>query len=53
MPPESPWPLVLTLALAIVFSFLLVGHYVVAAGGAVLALLALAGWHSQPPRETA
>jgi cytochrome c oxidase subunit I+III len=53
MPPESPWPLILTLMLAIVFSFLLVGHYVLAAGGAALSLLALAGWHSQPPRETA
>jgi cytochrome c oxidase subunit I+III len=53
MPPESPWPLLLTLALAIVFAFLLVGHYVVAALGAGLALAALAGWHSQVPRETA
>jgi cytochrome c oxidase subunit I+III len=53
MPPESPWPLVLAVAMAFGFTFLLVGHYLVAGLAGGLALLALAGWHSQPPQETA
>ncbi len=53
MPPESPWPLVLTLALALVFVMLLVGHNYVAALAGGLVAVALAGWHSEHAQETA
>jgi cytochrome c oxidase subunit 1/cytochrome c oxidase subunit I+III len=53
MTPESPWPLVLTLALALVFVMLLVGHNYVAALAGGLVAVALAGWHSEHPQESA
>src|ERR671933_1181672 len=45
MPSESPWPLALALALAGVFTMLLLSHYVVAGLFAGLAALAVASWH--------
>jgi cytochrome c oxidase subunit I+III len=51
MPSESPWPLVLAICVAALFSMLLVRHYVVAGIFAILALLALAGWHWREPEE--
>jgi heme/copper-type cytochrome/quinol oxidase subunit 1 len=53
MPPESPWPLVVMLALALGFVGLLTSHFVIAAIGAGAVVAALAGWHSQAPTETA
>src|SRR6266550_943492 len=51
MPHESPWPPVLALALALVFTMLLIGLYGVAGIMAIVCLLALVGWHSQEPPE--
>jgi len=51
MPHESPWPPVLALALALVFTMLLIGLYGVAGIMGIVCLLALAGWHSQEPPE--
>jgi cytochrome c oxidase subunit I+III len=52
MPPESPWPIVVAVAVTAMFAMALIGHYVIASmflGGAGLALL---GWHAREP-ETA
>ncbi|HEY6835192.1 MAG TPA: cbb3-type cytochrome c oxidase subunit I [Gaiellaceae bacterium] len=49
MPHESPWPPVLALCLALVFTMLLINRYEVAAVMGLLCLLALVGWHSQEP----
>ena len=51
MPHESPWPPVLALALALVFTMLLIRLYGVAGIMGLVCLLALAGWHSQEPPE--
>jgi cytochrome c oxidase subunit I+III len=51
MPHESPWPPVLALALALVFTMLLIGLYGVAGIMGIVCLLALVGWHSQEPPE--
>ena len=51
MPHESPWPPVLALALALVFTMLLIGLYGVAGIMGIVCLLALAGWHLQEPAE--
>ena len=51
MPHESPWPPVLALALALVFTMLLIGLYGVAGIMGLVCLLALVGWHSQEPAE--
>jgi cytochrome c oxidase subunit I+III len=49
MPSESPWPLVLAICVAGLFSMLLVRHYLVAGIFTALALMALAGWHWREP----
>jgi hypothetical protein len=51
MPHESPWPPVLALALALVFTMLLIGRYGVAGIMGIVCVLALVGWHSQEPQE--
>ena len=51
MPSESPWPLVLAICVAGIFSMLLVRHYIVAGIFALLALLSLAGWHWREPED--
>jgi O-antigen ligase len=51
MPHESPWPPVLALALALVFTMLLIGLYGAAGIMGILCLLALVGWHMQEPEE--
>jgi heme/copper-type cytochrome/quinol oxidase subunit 1 len=51
MPAESPWPIVLALAVTIAAFFLLTEHYVTAAFFFTLAVLTLAGWHAQEPVE--
>jgi cytochrome c oxidase subunit I+III len=53
MPSESPWPLAVAICAAGLFSMLLVRHYAVAGIFALLALLALAGWHWREPEEAA
>jgi heme/copper-type cytochrome/quinol oxidase subunit 1 len=49
MPPESPWPLVVGVTTALIFTMLLLGHFVLACVAAGLTLLAVAGWHSREP----
>jgi len=51
MPPESPWPIVLALAVTIASFFLLTSHYATATFFLALAVLTLAGWHVQEPVE--
>jgi hypothetical protein len=51
MPGESPWPLVLALAITAVFVMLQTVHFVAAAvlvGGVALALI---GWHLKEPQD--
>jgi cytochrome c oxidase subunit 1/cytochrome c oxidase subunit I+III len=50
-PRESPWPPVLALGLALVFTMLVIQKYGAAALMAVLCLLALLSWHSYEPEE--
>ena len=51
MPSGSWWPITLAACVTGIFSFLLVSHYVVAGLFALLAALALVGWHSREPAE--
>jgi cytochrome c oxidase subunit 1/cytochrome c oxidase subunit I+III len=51
MPSESPWPVVLTVCLTLLFVMLLTGHYAVAGGFGAFGLLSLAAWHGKEPRE--
>ncbi|MFL5917572.1 MAG: cbb3-type cytochrome c oxidase subunit I, partial [Gaiellaceae bacterium] len=45
MPAESPWPIILALCVTALFVMLLTTHFVVAGIFAIVAALALAGWH--------
>jgi cytochrome c oxidase subunit I+III len=45
MPSDSPWPITLAGALALVFVFLLTGHWVTAAAFAGAAAMVLGAWH--------
>jgi len=51
MPSESWWPLVLGLGVTLLFTMLLLAHFVVAGIFAALSVLALGGWHLQEPAE--
>jgi cytochrome c oxidase subunit 1/cytochrome c oxidase subunit I+III len=51
MPHESPWPIVLALALSFVFAMLVLEKYGAAGIGGILCLVALAGWHWHEPQE--
>jgi cytochrome c oxidase subunit 1/cytochrome c oxidase subunit I+III len=51
MPHESPWPPLLALTLAGVFSMLVLGKFEIAGMMGVLTLLTLVGWHSKEPQE--
>jgi cytochrome c oxidase subunit 1/cytochrome c oxidase subunit I+III len=51
MPSDSPWPPLLALALALVFVFLLTGHWVTAVVFAGAAAAVLAAWHWKEPAE--
>jgi hypothetical protein len=51
MPHESPWPPLLALTLAGVFSMLVLGKFEIAGIMGVLTLLTLIGWHSKEPQE--
>jgi cytochrome c oxidase subunit 1/cytochrome c oxidase subunit I+III len=50
-PSESPWPLMLALALTWLFVALLAGHWVFAGIGLGLVAVALGGWHLKEPGE--
>jgi cytochrome c oxidase subunit I+III len=52
MPHESPWPVILALTVSLVFAMLVLQKFGVAAVMAVLAALALLGWHSKEPQES-
>ncbi len=51
MPHESPWPIVLALAVSLVFVMLLLQKYGAAAIAGVLCLAVLAAWHGKEPQE--
>jgi cytochrome c oxidase subunit I len=51
MPSDSPWPLLVALALAGVFAMLLTGHVATALACGCVALAVLALWHLKEPRE--
>jgi cytochrome c oxidase subunit I+III len=51
MPHESPWPILLALALSLVFAALVVEQFAVAGVMVVLCLLTLVGWHAKEPEE--
>jgi cytochrome c oxidase subunit 1/cytochrome c oxidase subunit I+III len=53
MPHESPWPVVLALALSLVFTMLVLEKYGAAAIGGILCLAVLAAWHWREPQEAA
>ena len=47
MPPESPWPIVVGVAVTAAFFMLLTTHVLVAAALLAITLLALLGWHAE------
>jgi O-antigen ligase len=51
MPSHSPWPITLALALALLFTMLLLGHWVTAGAFGAVALLVLFAWQLQEPPE--
>jgi cytochrome c oxidase subunit I+III len=51
LPSESPWPIVLAVAVASVFVMLVVHAYAIAAAMGAACLLVLAAWHAQEPEE--
>jgi cytochrome c oxidase subunit 1/cytochrome c oxidase subunit I+III len=51
MPAQSPWPPVLALALAAIFTFLLLRQWIAAAISLVVALAVLGAWHGREPQE--
>jgi cytochrome c oxidase subunit I+III len=51
MPHESPWPVLLALALSLVFVMLVIERFEVAGIMGVLCILALLGWHWKEPQE--
>jgi cytochrome c oxidase subunit 1/cytochrome c oxidase subunit I+III len=51
-PRESPWPVLLALALALVFTMLVIQVYGAAAIMGIVCLLILLGWHSKEPAES-
>src|SRR4051795_6521083 len=52
MPHSSPWPILLALALSLLFAMLVITHYLFAAIFAVVIALTLLGWHSKEPHES-
>jgi len=53
MPHSSPWPILLALALALLFTMLVIDRYMFASIFAVVIALTLLGWHSKEPQEHA
>jgi len=51
MPHSSPWPPLLALSLALVFTMLLIEKFEIAGIMGILCLLTLLGWHSTEPQE--
>ena len=52
LPHESPWPVLLAVALSLVFVMLLLQQYGAAGVMGVLCVLTLFGWHSTEPEES-
>jgi hypothetical protein len=52
MPHDSPWPIVLALALSIVFILLLLHLWMGTAFALAGVMLALLGWHGEEPQES-
>jgi cytochrome c oxidase subunit I len=51
MPPESPWPVVLAACVALLFTALLLSHFLLACVFGGLAIAALAAWHWREPED--
>jgi cytochrome c oxidase subunit 1/cytochrome c oxidase subunit I+III len=51
MPHSSSWPILLALALSLLFTMLVIEHYMFASIFAVVIGLTLLGWHSKEPQE--
>jgi len=51
MPNESPWPVVLAISLALVFTMLLIEKYVIAGLMGILCLITLLAWSWKEPQE--
>ncbi|MGH3049034.1 MAG: cbb3-type cytochrome c oxidase subunit I, partial [Gaiellaceae bacterium] len=51
MPHDSPWPIALATAMALVFVMLLFHKWVVAGFASTAIAIALLGWHSKEPQE--
>jgi hypothetical protein len=51
MPSDSPWPTCLAGATALVFTFLLTGHWTTALVFAGVGAAVLAAWHWREPAE--
>jgi cytochrome c oxidase subunit I+III len=51
MPHESPWPVLLALAMGLVFTALVIQRYGVAFVMLVVCGLVLVGWHSKEPQQ--
>ena len=51
MPHSSPWPVILTLCLSLVFVMLVIGKFTIAAVFVALCAVSLLGWHSTEPQE--
>jgi heme/copper-type cytochrome/quinol oxidase subunit 3 len=52
MPPESPWPAVVGLAVLVAFYLLLLQHYAFAGIAFGIGALAVAAWHAEPSPHT-
>ncbi|MGH3025073.1 MAG: cytochrome c oxidase subunit I [Gaiellaceae bacterium] len=52
MPHSSPWPILLALALTLVFTMLVIGKFGVAGIMGILAVATLFGWHWKEPHES-
>jgi cytochrome c oxidase subunit 1/cytochrome c oxidase subunit I+III len=52
MPHDSPWPILLALALSIVFILLLLHLWMGTAFALAGVMLALLGWHGEEPQES-
>jgi cytochrome c oxidase subunit 1/cytochrome c oxidase subunit I+III len=53
MPSDSPWPILLAVAVAAMFVMLLLGHYVTAGVFGGIGGLVLVAWHGEEPQEAA
>jgi hypothetical protein len=52
MPHSSPWPILLALALSLLFAMLVIAKFMFAAIFLVIVGLTLLGWHAKEPQES-